>query len=261
MRTLWNSDLWDDPSGLARANCYAIASPYRARNMNRRPDASQLWSALVGVVLVAVGVLVVPGTQAATVIALVGSGASFLAIAAVLPKVQELEISPKGMRAKLASMDPVTQPRLIAEAERMTRLARMTCGDPLLGRELVEEAITKTKQQGNRIARDERGSYTLRTLLDLLETAPERRWLRDRPTRVRHDHGSAREQAITEALRQLEFLPRVCFLLRSDWGLPVAQVATVVGRSITQVQTMHEHARRAMTPHIDGTGKAAHGQI
>jgi DNA-directed RNA polymerase specialized sigma24 family protein len=227
--------------------------------MNRRPDASQLWCALVGGALVAVGVLVVPGTEAATVIALVGSGAGFLAVAAVLPKLQELEISPKGMKAKLSSMDPATQPRVIAEAERMTRLARMTCGDPWLGRELVEEAIAKTKQQGSRIARDDRGTYTLRTLLDLLETAPERRWLRDRPARVRHDRGSDKERAITEALRQLDFLPRVCFLLRSDWGLPVAQVATVVGRSITQVQTMHEHARRAMTPHIDATGEAAHG--
>lgn len=234
-----------------------ICSPTMSANAGRRVDGRS-WRG-VGLCVLGAGMLLVgflyDGPKKDTVASvLILLGAAELAIGLLLPRLSELEIGPSGFKTKLASSDDEFRVVFNAEAPRLERFAKLVCGDATLARELVEEALVRTREQQRHVARSERGALALRTLTELLETASERTWLRGSPRSSRgpsrgSDAGD-RDSAITDALNQLDFPARVAFLLRVDWPLRTQEVADVLDRDIDAVRDDITRAREQLKPYV-----------
>jgi DNA-directed RNA polymerase specialized sigma24 family protein len=191
----------------------------------------------------------------ASVLILLGAGE--LAVGLLLPRLTELEVGPGGFKTKLASNDDEFRIVFNAEAPRLERFAKLMCGDAALARELVEEALARTREQQRHVARSGRGALALRTLTELLETAGERTWLRGSP-RSSNPSSSGSEardpdSAITNALKQLDFPVRAAFLLRVDWPLRTHEVAEVLDRPVDVVRDDITRARHQLEPYVRGS--------
>jgi DNA-directed RNA polymerase specialized sigma24 family protein len=191
----------------------------------------------------------------ASILILLGAGE--LAVGLLLPRLSELEIGPSGFKTKLASSDDEFRLVFNAEAPRLERFAKLMCGDAALARELVEEALARTREQQRHVARIERGALALRTLTELLDTAGERTWLRgsSRSSHPPSNDEDARDadSAIIDALQQLDFAARAAFLLRVDWPLRTDEVAEVLDRDMDTVREDITRARDQIKPYVRGS--------
>jgi DNA-directed RNA polymerase specialized sigma24 family protein len=201
--------------------------------------------------VIGVGLLVAgffyPGSQSAVATTLVVMGSGEVAVGLLLPRMTELEIGPGGVKTKIAVALEQDATLFEVQPASLTRFAVLMCGDPDQGRELVEEALARGRQHQRRLSQGERGVFVLRTLVDLLDTATERSWLRGETTSVA---GSLANDGVAEALRSLEFGVRAAFLLRVDWPLRSEEVASVLGRTVDAVRTDVELARERLRPLI-----------
>jgi DNA-directed RNA polymerase specialized sigma24 family protein len=236
-----------------------ICSPTMFANAVRRVD-DRSWRGVglcvLGAVMLIVG-FIYDGPKKDTIASvLILLGAAELAIGLLLPRLSELEIGPSGFKTKLASSDDEFRLIFNAEAPRLERFAKLMCGDAALARELVEEALARTREQQHHVARSDRGAFALQTLIDLLETAGERRWLRGSPrSSWRSSSGSDpgdRDSAIANALNELDFAARAAFLLRVDWPLRTQEVAEVLNRDVNVVRGDITRARDQLKPYVHG---------
>jgi DNA-directed RNA polymerase specialized sigma24 family protein len=198
--------------------------------------------------------LVAPGHLAGVATTLIVVGAGQMSVSIMLPRLAEFEIGPGGVKTKMATEASGPRRMFEAEADRLNRFAYLMCGDRGQARELVESALMRVRKQARRIPPDERGADTLRTLVELLDTAPERRWLSGMSGRgVMRDAPAEREDAIVGALGRLDFPARAAFVLRVDWPLPLQEVSTLLGRPADEVRQDIESARDLLRPYIEGT--------
>lgn len=184
--------------------------------------------------------------------ALILLGGGELAIGALLPRLSELEIGPGGFRTKLTANDTAFQPVFSAEAPRLERFAKLMCADGELARQLVEEALTRTRERQRGIPRADRPAVALRMLVELLETAEERRWIQGFGRKRRAPGPPSEGDAdILGALAALEYPVRAALVLRVDWPLNVEEVAVIVGRPVDIVRSDIERARELLRPHVE----------
>jgi DNA-directed RNA polymerase specialized sigma24 family protein len=210
---------------------------------------------LIGAGLLAAGFLYPGPKKDVIVTVLVLAGAGMLPIGVLLPRLSELEIGPAGFRTKLTDDDTEFRPIFNAEAPRLNRFAKFMCGNASLARELVEEALARTREQQRAIPRADRGVVALRTLIELLETVGERRWLRGRPGATRRPRGDSEssdpDRAVAEALAGLDFFVRVAFILKVDWPLTTEEVAAILNRPLNAVREDIGQARAQLKPYVD----------
>lgn len=199
------------------------------------------------------GGLLYPGAQAVTATTLIVLGAAQLAVGVLLPRLTEFEIGPAGLKTKLVPSAPEVAPSLVSEAGRLNRFAHLMCGDAELARELVEDALSTARKRRGRGG--PRGAAELRALLDLLDTAEERRWLRGETDVGGSGTAERRSQdpskRITAALGELPFHERAAFILRVDWSLPVDEIAGLLDRPPDEVRQDIEAARSRLRPFIE----------
>jgi DNA-directed RNA polymerase specialized sigma24 family protein len=198
--------------------------------------------------------LVAPGGLAAVATTLIVVGAGQMSVGLLLPRLTEFEIGPGGVKTKMDT--ETTRPRMLfeAEANRLNRFAYLMCGDRAQAREIVELALRRVNGRQRRIPSDQRGVITLRTLIELLDTASERRWLRGivaGPSDPQGDQTPA--DAIVDALSRLDLETRAAFVLRVDWPLPPEEVALLMGRPEADIRRDIDVARSVLRPYIGET--------
>jgi hypothetical protein len=194
--------------------------------LSRGRDSTATRLFILGLVLVGVG-LTTPSLPSSVVVTVVVLGVGVAFIGATFPWIQELEIGPSGLKAKLKAIDASTPLLVDIEPGAVMRFAHLTCADAAQARECVEKALAKTAER--RIPREERDTYTLRRLIDLLDSAADRRWLHQHdPVPSPPDAPGPKSTQVIEVLQTFTFLQRVCFLLRTELNLVPAEVAAVL---------------------------------
>jgi DNA-directed RNA polymerase specialized sigma24 family protein len=184
--------------------------------------------------------------------ALILLGAGELAVGALLPRLSELEIGPSGFRTKLSAEDGAFRPVFSAEGPRLERFAKLMCADTELAQQLVEEALAKARERQRQIPRSDRPAAALRALVELLETAEERRWIQGRRRKTRTlGAGNDTDAEILHALAALDYPVRAAFVLRVDWPLGTDEVAAILRRPVDVVRTDIERARGLLRPHVE----------
>jgi hypothetical protein len=182
---------------------------------------------------------------------LIGLGA-LLVVVGLLPRITELGIGPAGLNIKMATADEAMQvPGATPEA--LSRVAHLVCGDRDQAREAVEEALGQRGQYGL-LSGQQVTAITVRTVIELLETAEERRWLRGggdgRAKRTRLSAAEDPAPEILEALKPLRFRERVAYVLRVYLPLPVEKVAKLLDRPVEAVSEDIEVARSRIRPYV-----------
>jgi hypothetical protein len=207
----------------------------------------------LGLVLVGIG-FTAPSLPSSVIVTVVVLGVSVAFIGATFPWIQELEIGPSGLKAKLKAFDASTPLLVDLEPDSVMRFAQLTCPDALQARESVEKALAKTAER--RLPRDERDMYTLRRLIDLLESAADRQWL--------HQHDLAppaplelTSTQVAEVLQTFSFFQRVSFLLRNELGLLPAEVSAVLECSAEDVINAIAAVRNVVFPPAEPQGGSA----
>jgi DNA-directed RNA polymerase specialized sigma24 family protein len=204
-----------------------------------------------------------PGRQAAAATTFIVAGAGMVAVGILLPRMREFEIGPGGFKTKMESNQP-PQPLLDMQADKLTRFAYLVSGDLVHARELVEEALARSRQQQRRLPASERDMLAVRTLIELLDTIHERHWLRGSPkgsdSRADDDLPSPTNIAVVHALQRLSFPQRVAFLLRADWLLRNDEIATVLERPLETVDDDVKKAREVLRPYMDMETRAVDEQ-
>jgi DNA-directed RNA polymerase specialized sigma24 family protein len=213
-------------------------------------DSRSVVLCVLGIAMLAAGFFYDGPNKDVVASALVLLGAGELAIGALLPRLRELEIGPGGIRTTLDAKDATLGSAFTAEVPRLEQFAKLMCGNPSLARELVEEALARTGAQPRRILRAERSPAALRTLVRLLETAPERSWMLTGRSLAPADLPD-RERAVFDAMGQLAFDARAALVLRSLLSLEVADIAAVLDRPPEVVRNDIAQARSQLRPYLE----------
>lgn len=190
-------------------------------------------------VVVALAPLGLP-SNAVTTLVVLGVSIAFVAVAA--PWVREFEIDVAGLKTRLDLNDEGSAVLVGADTKALNRFAHLACGDPLLARELVEKALAKTARDRPK----DRNTYTIRRLIDLMESAADRRWLRGEAGRADPDPSGPESRQVIADLQLVAFFPRVCFLLHAQLELTLTEVAFVVERPTDEVEQAIGVARAAI---------------
>jgi DNA-directed RNA polymerase specialized sigma24 family protein len=231
---------------------------------------------LLGAGLCAAG-FVYSGSESSASTAII-AGASLAALGILVPKLREVQLGPGGFAAKVGDEDtgvraagagPVgaarpdrpLPPELVeCDADALNRFAHLVSADSRQAREAVEGALATVRVESRRrLAAEDRAVLTLRTLIELLDTADERRFLRGRLAtgRFAPAEDSQADHEILQALQELDFYPRVGFVLLAEWGLRPAVIARLLDQPAEAVELDLKQARDMMRPHVDAvTGKA-----
>ncbi len=194
-----------------------------------------------------------PAPSHATV-ALISAGAALAAAALVFPRLRSIDFAGI-LKAEIDSDDGAYR-SLQVDVWKLQRFAWLVCGDIAEARDLVEEALAET-----RLARrhgGDRGAYTLRMLVGLLENAREHALLRRAPPRLQGGRGRANAAAPGEDFAALECRPtmealaglpvrvRLVYLLRCSWPLSVEDVVELFSSSPEEVREAVTQGRRAL---------------
>lgn len=221
----------------------------------RSPSSAEIPTAfllLFGVAMLSAGFFY-PGREATAATSFIVAGAGLVAVGILAPRLRELEIGPSGFKTKMVSDQP---PQLIldVQADKLTRFAYLVSGDLAHARELVEEALARSRQQQRRLPTAERDMCAIRTLIELLDTVRERHWLRggskDGTGQPEDDFPMPTNVTVVQALQGLPFSQRVAFLLRADWLLKIDEIAMVLERSVETVDSDVKSARETLRPYI-----------
>jgi DNA-directed RNA polymerase specialized sigma24 family protein len=201
------------------------------------------------------------------------SGAILSALGLIYPKLREISFA--GFAAKVADDDtdehPVTPaargtrrdrplpPELVkCEPAALNRFAHLVSADSQQAREAVEGALATVRIESRRMAEEERAVLTFRTLIDLLDTAKERRFLRGRLATARFGVEDESDHEILQALQELDFYPRVGFVLSGEWGLRPGAIAKLLDQPPEAVELDLKQAREMMRPHVEAVAGRAH---
>jgi DNA-directed RNA polymerase specialized sigma24 family protein len=188
-----------------------------------------------------------PSLPSSVVVTVVVLGVSVAFIGATFPWIQELEIGPSGLKAKLKAIDASAPLLVDIEQDAVMRFALLTCADAAQARESVEKALAKTAER--RLPREERDMYTLRRLIDLLDSAADRRWLHQHdPAPPVPDRAGRNSTQVIEILQTFSFFQRVCFLLRTELDLVPAEVGAVLECSTEDVTEAITAVRSVVLP-------------
>ena len=230
---------------------------------------SPLTLLLFGTVMLLAGFFY-PGKQATAATTFIVAGAGMVAVGILLPRMRELEVGVGGFKTKVVNSQPTSpppQPLLDIQADKLTRFARLVSGDTAHARELVEEAFARSRRRHRRIPPAERDAFIIRTLIELLDTADERRWLRGspphdciRPEEDLPELGDTIDSAVVHALQTLPFVRRVAFLLRADWLLKSDEIAMILERPGVDVDNEIALARDVLRPYINVEGATRYDQ-
>jgi hypothetical protein len=206
------------------------------------------------------------------------AGASLAALGILVPKLREVQFGPGGFAAKVG--DEETEPRsagagpigvsrrdrplprelIECDPDALNRFAHLVSGDRRQAREAVEDALATARAGSRRLAAEERAVLTLRTLIELLDTADERHFLRGRLATGRFapvDDDQA-DHEILQALQELDFYPRVGFVLFGEWGLRAGVIARLLDQPAEAVELDLKQARDVMRPHVEAASGRAH---
>jgi DNA-directed RNA polymerase specialized sigma24 family protein len=210
-------------------------------------------AALVTVGFLVIGVAVaVAGSKTWMLVA----GSALVVAGSFLPRLTltgvELGFGP--VKATLAAQDDEFRRAFQERAERFQRFAWLVCGDADEARGLVEEALAEARLQQRTQPIDKCIRYALCTLLDRLETAPDRRLLDGLFGAAPKPRGHAgeslrledRDRATMAALAGLPVGRRTAYLVRVFFGLPESEVAELVRRPLPEVHDDIVRAQRAL---------------
>jgi DNA-directed RNA polymerase specialized sigma24 family protein len=204
-----------------------------------------------------------PGREAAAATTFSIAGAVMVGVGVLLPRMRELEIGPAGVKTKLVAEQP-PQIFLDKQADKLTRFAHLISGDPVHAKELAEDAIARSGQKQRRLPASERDMFAIRTLIALLDTVQDRRWLLGaegvRPSRTDGNPLTESNAVVALALQRLPFSQRVAFVLRADLVLRIDEIAMVLQRSVEDVSIDISNAREALRPYIESRAQAADGR-
>lgn len=225
-----------------------------------RDQPARLLLGVLGIALIVAG-FALPGTETKAVNVTVVLGVGVACVSLLLPRLSEFELGPKGFRTKL-NPEAASGLTLDGDAGELTRFAALVSGDPATGRDLVEEAVARTTRQRRGAKSEARTALILQTLLQLLETAKARQWLRVPRTLSTSPSGELPEvdPDISEALSGLPFHSRVAFLLTAEWLMNPGEIASLLQRSPEQVHADLERAYATLGPLFDSSSEAASGQ-
>jgi DNA-directed RNA polymerase specialized sigma24 family protein len=179
-------------------------------------------------------------SSAVTTLVLLGVAMAFLAVAS--PWVREFEIDFAGLKTRLDLGDGDSKVLTGADLNALNQFAHLACGDRLLAREVVEKALAKSALHR---AKD-RNVHTVRRMIDLMDSAADRRWLRGEPQQASADPSGPESRQVIADLQLVALFPRICFLLHAELELTPAEVAFVVERSAGEVEQAIALARRAI---------------
>ena len=232
---------------------------------------------LLGAGLCAAG-FVYSGSQSSASTTAIIAGASLAALGILVPKLREVQFGPGGFAAKVGDEDtgiraagagPVgaarpdrpLPPELIeCDPDALNRFAHLVSADSRQAREAVEGALATVRAGSRRLAAEERAVLTLRTLIELLDTADERRFLRGRLATGRFAPAEdvQGDHEILRALQELDFYPRVGFVLLAEWGLRPGVIARLLDQPAEAVELDLKQARDMMRPHVEAVTREAH---
>jgi DNA-directed RNA polymerase specialized sigma24 family protein len=232
---------------------------------------------LLGAGLCAAGFVYTGSGSSASTTAII-AGASLAALGILVPKLREVQFGPGGFAAKVgdddagirsagagpvgaARRDRPLPPELIeCEPDALNRFAHLVSADSRQAREAVEQALATVRVHARRMAAEERAVLTLRTLIELLDTADERRFLRGRLATGRFApvEDDQADNEILQALQALAFYPRVAFVLFGEWGLRPAVIAKLLDQPAEAVELDLKQARDMMRPHVEAATGRAH---
>ncbi len=178
---------------------------------------------------------------------LISAGAALTAAALIFPRLRSFDL---GIFKAELGPDAVASRNLRTDAWRLQRFAWLVCGDATNARDLVEEALAETR--ACRVSPGERGVYTLKSLVALLENAREHAWLRPPPAtrkprvRLADDVASEDCRPTMEALAALPVRVRVAYLLHCSWLLSLEEVVKIVAQTPSEVSEAVARGREAL---------------
>ncbi len=199
----------------------------------------------VGIAMVASGIDPV-GHPAAT--PLIGAGAALIAAALIFPRLQSVDF---GGIFKMELSSEGAAPRGVrTDVWKLQRFAWLVCGDVTEARDVVEDALVET-----RLAKPpsgERGTYTLREVVALLENLREHALLRP-PSATRRSRLQLADEVASDACRPtleaLATLPvrvRMQYLLHCSWLLSIEEVAKLFECADGEVSDAVAQGREAL---------------
>jgi hypothetical protein len=202
----------------------------------------------LGVGMIVLAVLVVPGSQGGAVSLLIVIGSS-VAIAGVLAaQFAQLEIGPKGIKVSRNGDASMPLPWLVAEAETLSQVAQLVLGSPTVAGEVVEEAVSRVNRHRRGIPRNRLDLATFKTLVALMRRTENKRWFSG-------SRGVQELDSVQVALRELPLDTRIAFALSLEF--PTSEVAEILGGAQEEIARDVEIARAAVAPHL-GQGTRAH---
>jgi hypothetical protein len=200
----------------------------------------------LGIGMIVLAVLVVPGSQSGAASLLIVIGAGVAVAGALAARFSQLEIGPKGIKVSREGDSSMPLPWLAAEAETLSQVAQVVLGSPRLAREVVEDAISRVHRHRKEIPRNSLDLATFKTLVALLERAENKRWFSG-------SRGDQKADRIQVALRDLPLAARIAFALSLEF--PASGVAEILGRSEEEIVKDVEVARTAVAPHVGRLGE------
>jgi hypothetical protein len=195
--------------------------------------------------MVAVGAVGHIDTQA--IAPLIAAGAALAAAALIFPHLRSFDF---GIFKAEIEPDAAPSRKLQTDAWKLQRFAWLVCGDATDARNLVEEALAETR--ASRLPPGERGVYTLKSLVVLLENVQEHAWLQPPPVTdkphvpVASGVDSDDCRPTMETLARLPVRVRVAYLLHCSWLLPLDEVVKIVAQTPGEVSEAITQGREAL---------------
>lgn len=152
--------------------------------------------------------------------------------------------------------------RAFCEAEwpRLVGALTLWCGQRELAEEVVQEAFGRAHRDWRRVRSMDRPAAWVRRVAINLATSRLRRWQAERRANRRlagrrreadRQPDTANELTVRRALEELSEAQRTVLVLRYYLDLPVAEVASITGRSPSAVTSATQRAIETLGEHIE----------
>jgi DNA-directed RNA polymerase specialized sigma24 family protein len=211
----------------------------------------------LGALLIVVALLL-PGRETTAITTLIIVGAGDVTIAILWPYIKTFEIGAAGLKTELGP-GPERGGALDISTADLTQFAYLACGDKAEARRLLEEALIRTHQRRLRRRPARQEQRTIRALIELLDTARDRRWLgaggRDEVPEA-SPAASVVDHQVLGALQVLDLRPRVTYLLRTQLGLSTSDAAAILESDPAGVAGDFAAARQLLAPYMTTIGPA-----
>jgi hypothetical protein len=179
---------------------------------------------------------------------LIGGGAALTAAALIFPRLKSIAVA--GIFTVDLTSGEDAHRGLRVDVWKLQRFAWLVCGDAAEARNLVEAALAEARLV--KLSSAERGTYTLQSLVALLENARERGLLTP-PSATRRSGPRLADNVVSddcrptmEALAALPVRVRMEYLLRCSWLLSLDEVVKIFGCPASEVGDAVTQGREAL---------------